>query len=378
MPDSPRIVLTGGISGGHTFPLVAVARSLRKQFPGGVEFLFLGPQGRFEVEAMAKENIPTHHIATGKWRRYFSFQNFTDLFRLPVGFFQALWQLYVFMPEAVFSKGGAASVPVVLAARVLRIPVVLHDSDAVAGRANRFLARFAERIAIAYPSAGKYFPERRTALTGNPVREEIMTGDADRAATAYNLSRDRQTLLVLGGSQGAYFLNAALLKILPDLLSRDVQVIHQSGADNYEAIGRAIQDHDEPLPNASRYVLKPFFQAEELADAFALSTLVLSRAGAGSIAEIAACRKPSILVPLASAANDEQRMNAYDVAEVGGALVLEEANMGKNMLFENILELLGHPETLASMSEKIGAFHHADAADAIASGIREIITKRNA
>jgi UDP-N-acetylglucosamine--N-acetylmuramyl-(pentapeptide) pyrophosphoryl-undecaprenol N-acetylglucosamine transferase len=383
MSDLPRIVLTGGISGGHTFPLVAVARALRKQFPPasptggeGVEFLFLGPQGRFEVEAMTKENIPTHHIATGKWRRYFSFQNFTDLFRIPVGFVQALSQLYAFMPEAVFSKGGAASVPVVLAARVLRIPVVLHDSDAVAGRANRFLSRFAERIAIAYPSAKQYFPERKTAITGNPVREEIMAGDADRAAAAYGLSRERQTLLVLGGSQGAYFLNAALLKILPDLLSRDVQVIHQSGADNYEAIEQAIAAHDEPLPNSSYYVIKPFFQAEELADAFALSTLVLSRAGAGSIAEIAAVKKPSILVPLASAANDEQRMNAYDVAEVGGALVLEEANMGKNMLFENILELLGHPETLASMSEKINAFHHPDAADAIASGIREIITKK--
>lgn len=385
MIDRPRVVLTGGISGGHTFPLIAVSRALRKQFPPaspeggeGVEFMFLGPEGRFETEAMAKEDIPTHHIATGKWRRYFSFQNFIDLFRIPIGIIQALWHLYVFMPEAVFSKGGAASVPVVLAARILRIPVVLHDSDAVAGRANRFLAKHAERIAIAYPSARKYFPERKTALTGNPVREEIMAGDADRAAAAYGLSRERQTLLVLGGSQGAYFLNAALLKILPELLSRDVQVIHQSGADNYEAIKRAIESHDEALPNASRYILKPFFQAEELADAFALSTLVLSRAGAGSIAEIAAVKKPAILVPLASAANDEQRMNAYDVAEVGGALVLEEANMGKNMLLENILELFNHPETAASMSEKIGAFYHPDAADAIASGIREIIADRSA
>jgi UDP-N-acetylglucosamine--N-acetylmuramyl-(pentapeptide) pyrophosphoryl-undecaprenol N-acetylglucosamine transferase len=336
----------------------------------------MGPKGRFEVEAMTKENIPTCTIATGKWRRYFSFKNFTDPFRIIIGCIQSIWRLYVFMPEAVFSKGGAASVPVVLAARILRIPVVLHDSDAVAGRANRFLSSFAERIAIAYPSARKYFPERKTAVTGNPVREEILRGDADRAAMAYNLSRERQTLLVLGGSQGAHAINVALLKTLPDLLSRDVQVIHQSGDGSYEAIKEAVASHSEPVPNVSRYILKPFFQVEELADAFALSTLVLSRAGAGSIAEIAAVKKPSILVPLPSAANDEQRMNAYDVAEIGGALVLEEANLGKNMLFENVLELLNHPETLASMSEKIAAFYHPDAADAIAAGIHDIIARK--
>src|SRR3989344_799697 len=133
------------------------------------------------------------------------------------------------MPDVVFAKGGSASVPVVMAAWIYRIPVVLHDSDAVAGRANRFLARFATRIAIAYPSAHQYFPADKTALTGNPVREEILHGDGARAAATLGLSQDKPTLLLLGGSQGAMILNEALLHILPELLREGIQVVHQTG-----------------------------------------------------------------------------------------------------------------------------------------------------
>jgi len=371
----PRVVLTGGVSGGHTFPLIAVARSLRKRFPEGVEFLFVGSKGDFESQSMADEGIPAQYVLTGKMRRYFSLMNFVDPFKVPLGVLQALWKLFLYMPDVVFAKGGSASVPVVIAAWIYQIPVVIHDSDAVAGRANRFLSRFATRIAIAYPSAAQYFPAGKTALTGNPVREELLGGDAARAAATLSLSLDRPTLTVLGGSQGAMVLNDAVLRLLPELFRLGIQVIHQTGKDNYEPILAIIRENEiDPVKHG--YIVRDFFSVRELADILALSSVVLSRAGAGSIAELAATKKAVILVPLQSAANDEQRMNAYDIAKIGGAIVVEEPNLGEHILLQKITELLGNPELRASMGSKIQAFYHPDAADVLATGIATIIENR--
>lgn len=368
----PRIVLSGGVSGGHTFPLIAVARALRTQFPRGIEFLFVGSKGRFESEAMASEHIPATYVLTGKMRRYFSVLNYIDLFKLPLGFLQSLWKLFLYMPDAVFAKGGSASVPVVLAAWVYRIPIVIHDSDAVAGRANRFLARFATRIAIAYPSAHAYFPEEKTALTGNPVREEILAGNAERASTNLGFSLDKPVLMILGGSQGATVLNEAILRILPELLKAGIQVVHQSGRENYEALLDVVKEHGlDQL--GSGYVVRDFFSASDLADTLALASIVLSRAGASSIAELAATKKAVILVPLASAANDEQRMNAYDIAKIGGASVIEEQNLGEHLLLQKIVELMNDAPLRATMGERIHQFYHPDASLAIATGIRTLI-----
>lgn len=377
MADMPRVVLTGGISGGHTFPLIAVARALKAEFSQDIEFLFVGSRGLFESTAMTEEGIPVKYVLTGKWRRYFSFKNILDIFKIPLGFVQALWHLLFFMPDVVFAKGGAASVSVVLAAWLYRIPIIIHDSDAVAGRANRFLARFARRIAIAYPSAHNYFPAEKTALTGNPVREEILRGNAEQAYARYGFSKDKPFLLMIGGSQGAMVLNEALLRILPSALEKGWQIVHQTGSEHYDLIKNTVEEHGIVLGTSS-YMPVPFLSATELADALAAATLVLSRAGAGSIAEIAANGKPAILIPLASAANDEQRMNAYDIAGIGGALVIEEANLGKNMLFEKINELIEQPTVRASMSEKIRAFYHKDAAQAIAQSLATLIKEQRA
>lgn len=375
MSDITRIVLTGGVSGGHTFPLVAVSRSIRKKLDGNVEFLFIGSRGKFESEAMAKEDIRTRYILTGKWRRYFSFQNFIDLFRLPLGFIQSLWTLLLFMPDAVFSKGGSASVPVVLASWIYHIPVLIHDSDATAGRANRFLSRFATRIAIAYPSAHNFFPQEKTILTGNPVREEILLGDAGRFAKEFGLELDKMVILVLGGSQGAQVLNRAILHILPDLLEQNIQIVHQTGEKNYATIVASVEAYGLKLDESS-YVPRAFLSATELADALHVATIVISRAGAGSIAELSATKKASILVPLSSSANNEQRLNAYDVAEIGGALVIEEENLGQNMFLEKINELLAHPDVRTSMGEKLTAFYHPNASDLIASGVINLIQNK--
>lgn len=368
----PRVVLSGGVSGGHTYPLIAVARVLRKRYPQGIELLFLGGGGVFEQTAMEAEGIPMRRILYGKMRRYFSFLNYLDFFKLPLGILQALWHLLLFMPDVVFSKGGAASVPVVLAARFYRIPVLIHDSDSVAGRANAWLGKWVQKVAIAYPSAAQYFPSGKTALTGNPVREEILSGSKERARERFGLDPQKKTLVLFGGSQGAHGLNNALLRVLPLLLTRGVQIIHQTGSNHLKGVLALAAELGVPTESGSYHPID-FLSAGEIGDTLAVADIVVSRAGAGSIAEIAACRKALVLVPLPSAANDEQRKNAYDIAEIGGALVLEEANLGEHLFLENLENLLNNDDLRAEMGEKLHVFYHPDAAERIADGLIDLM-----
>ena len=362
-----RIVFTGGLTGGHTYPLIAVARALFAHSRFSVNALYLGSSGRFEQEAMHSEGIASKYILSGKIRRYFSLLNFVDPFKVPIGFLQSLWYLYGFMPDVVFAKGGSVPVPVCLAAWVLRIPILLHDSDAVAGRANRFLSVFASRIAVAYPSAAAYFPADKTAITGNPVRTEILAGDASHADSYFGFSPDRPLLLILGGSLGAQALNNAVARMLPDII-RGTQVLHQTGEKNYQSAVALAGEYGIKAGHDG-YVAAPFLNVTELADAFARADLVISRAGAGTVAELAAVGKASILVPLPTAANDEQRMNAYEVARVGGALVLEESNLGEHMLSGKVVDLLRDSTLRGKMAEEIGVFYNPTAAEMIATGI---------
>ncbi len=367
-----RIVLSGGISGGHTFPLLAVSQSIHKKSPLPVEFLFIGSKGKFETVAMNEAGIPVKFVVTGKWRRYFSFQNFIDIFKIPFGFLQALWYLFWFMPNAVFAKGGSASVPVVLAAWLYRIPVVIHDSDARAGVANTFLARFASRVAVSYESAKEFFPKQKTALTGNPVRPEIILGNKEAAAAAFSLRTDAPTVLVIGGSQGARILNEHILLILPALLEKGIQVIHITGENNFEEIVTATTNFGLDI-KTGLYRPISFVGAKALADLYALSQIVISRAGAGTIAELAATKKASILVPLATAANNHQHMNAYEVAERGAAIMIEEPNLTEHLLLQYLEELFNDEPERQKLGEALHAvFYHPEAADKIAVVLLEL------
>ncbi len=375
MAEPLRIVLTGGVSGGHTFPLIAVAEQISAQTGGNVEFLFIGPKGRFGAGAMEERGIPVRLVSTGKLRRYFSLQNFIDPFLIPIGCIQSLWHLYQFLPDAVFSKGGSASVPVVLAAWLYRIPVLIHDSDAVAGMANKFMGRFATKVAIAYPTAREFFPSEKVALTGNPVRADILEGQRERGYQELGLDPAKKTLFVIGGSLGATKLNEALLQILPQLLKENIQVVHQTGEEHFARIESAVKEYGITPGGAVGYVPKAFLSAELLGDVYALADIVISRAGAGSIAELAAHGKTCILVPLSSAANDEQKKNAYAIAHIGGASVLEEPNLTEHILLQELHELLADEVRSQKMGEAIRAFYHPDAALMLAQGVLSMIKK---
>jgi UDP-N-acetylglucosamine--N-acetylmuramyl-(pentapeptide) pyrophosphoryl-undecaprenol N-acetylglucosamine transferase len=364
-----RIILTGGVSGGHLTPLVAVAKKIREKVPEA-EFYFIGPKGKMEDEIMGRENIPIRNIMTGKLRRYFSFKNFVDFFRIPLGILKSLWLLFVLMPDAIFSKGGAASFPVVVAGWLYRIPILIHESDSNPGLANSMLGKFATRVAVSYPEAQKYFPAEQVVLTGNPLNANIDKGDIKRARQRYGLTESRKVIYVTGGSQGAKSINDKILRILPHLM-RKYQVIHQTGEYDFESV---VHMAGELGFKAGRDGYHPVaFIKENIEDVFAVADLVISRGSATTISEIAANKKPAILIPLETSASDHQRMNAYSLARIGGCVVMEENNMGENMLLEKIDEIMENEILRAKLAENIGTFYHPDATEKIADGILGMI-----
>lgn len=364
-----RIVLTGGGTGGHLMPLVAVARKIKEKVPE-VEFFFIGPKGDLENDIMGQENIPIKNILTGKLRRYFSFQNFIDLFRIPIGIIQSLWILLVLMPDAIFSKGGSSSFPVVMAGWLYRIPILIHESDSNPGLANSMLGKLSNRVAVAYKEAEKYFPAAQVVLTGNPLRENINKGDAQRARQFFGFSESKKVIYVTGGSQGAKSINDRILRILPELLKK-YQVIHQTGELNIGEVNRIAGEMGFKIGHNGYYTVA--FIKENLEDVFAMADLVISRAGANTISDIAANNKPSILIPLETSANNHQKMNAYSLAKIGGCIVLEENNMGENMLLRKIDEIMEDENLRNKLSKNIGTFYHPEAAEKIAEGILGMI-----
>lgn len=371
--DQRRILLAGAGSGGHIFPLVAVAEQLKTRYPE-CEFLYIGTKsqmGDVARAAMAQMDIPTINIVTGKMRRYFSLEYFLDFFRVPVGIAQSLWHLLVFMPDAVFSKGGYASVPVVVAAWLYHIPVLTHESDAVPGWANRICGKLSRYVAVSFTETKKYFLGRKTVLTGNPIRPALTQGDRARAYARWSFTEAKPVIFVLGGSQGSRTINEALVRILPDI-SSFAQILHATGVDNYDETMRLAGEMGFKS-GRRRYFAAPFFQREEMADAYAIADVVVSRAGANTITELAANRNVAVLVPLVGSANDHQAMNAYNVARAGGALVLEEDNLGQSLFLEKIKQILHDRELRRKLQEHIVQFYHDDAAAVIAAGVIKMI-----
>lgn len=371
-----RIALTGGGTGGHLFPILAVVQEIKKliannvfQIPLGegssVEFLFLGPDTIGE-EALAKEGIAHKKIMAGKLRRYASLQNIWDIFKIPCGVIQSLWHLFFFMPNAVFSKGGYGSVPVVLAAWIFRIPVIIHESDSVPGLANKFCAKFSRRVAISFAAAAKYFPAKKTALTGNPVRSALFGGSAEQAKQAFGLSGMKNTILILGGSQGAQVINDLIFTSLL-LITKRCEIIHQTGQANFENSKQLIGGDIPP-----EYHLFPFLNEEQLRQAYTAADIVIARAGAGTISEISALGKPSILIPLPDAAADHQLKNATEFAHTGGTVIMEQANLTPHLFQSEIFSLLDNPNLLRTMGENAKKFSHPDAAQKIAQEILNI------
>jgi len=366
-----RIVLCGGGSGGHLFPLITVVKYLKKNYgDSNFEFLFVGPKGKLDETLMNQNNIPQKSILCGKLRRYFSLKYIGDLIKMPIGFFQSLWHLMIFMPDVVFAKGGFASVPVVLAAKVYRIPVIIHESDAVPGIANKFLGSLANQIGINFEKATRYFPDNKTFFAGVPVKSESVGGDPERARELLGMRKEvKPVVLFLGGSQGAFTINKVVLDSLKNLTSK-YQVVHQTGLDHFEMVKNVAQGQGYKIGSSDYYPLA--FIGDELKDIIALADVVVSRAGATFIAELAANRKATILVPITRSANNHQRMNAFELSREKAAIVLEESNFNSNMLISYLDKITFSRDYKLSLAQNIEKFYYPKSAEILAERIMEI------
>lgn len=348
-------------------PIIAVAKKLNDLLGASREipdFLFIGSDSPFN-EVITNFGIPIKTVSAYKIRRYQASENFTEFINLPVGIMQALWHVYLFMPDVVFSKGGYASFPVVLAAWIFRIPIMIHESDSIAGVSNYVAGKMADKIAISYVDAGNYFSTKKLVFTGNPVRQDVLTGDRDRAIEGFGLNRDLPTILILGGSQGAQKINNIVLELLPKLVAR-AQVIHQCGVGNYKEVKQAVESQE--IENIGNYHLYPFLY-DNISDAYAVSDLVISRAGANNIAEIINLGKPVILIPLSGSAGGHQMKNASYFSSKGAALLMDETNLTPNMLYDAVFGILDDREKQIRMIKTIRSFAKFDAAELIAEEV---------
>lgn len=367
-----KILLTGGGTGGHFYPLMAVARALNavadQEKIAKLDLIYMA-ESPYDKNVLLQNGIKFKKTYSGKIRRYFSFLNILDMFKIIPGVIRSVFGMYFDFPDAVFSKGGADSFPAVLAARILGIPIMIHESDTAPGKANLWTGRFAKRIAISFAETADYFPKNKTALVGNPIRQEFFVRNTLGAREYFNIKNDVPVVFVFGGSQGAKNINDNLLDILPELVSV-CQIIHQCGMNNYkETKGRA-ELILEKSAFKNRYHLYAYLEFDAMRMAYGSSDLVVSRAGSGSIFEIAASGLPSIVIPLTEAAQNHQRENAYAYAKSGAAIVIEERNLKPHLLKSEMERVLASKELLKQMSEAAKRFSKIGAAEKIA---RELI-----
>ncbi len=363
-----RIVLAGGGSGGHIFPLIAVSRAILAR-GSGVDLRFIGPIP-FGKEKLQAEGITVVPIIAGKIPRYPTPMLFVELFKIPIGFFMAFWHLFSYMPDIVFGKGGYGMVPVAFVAWLFRIPVIIHESDAIAGLATRIVSRFATQTLTSFPNTHGISTD--VTCVGNPVRSTLALGDQARGQEHFKLAM-KPMVLVLGGSQGAEELNALLLRIAPELVE-NAEVIHQVGAAREAVFQKEIEQVLGPYPGSIEfYHVIGFLKEEELADAYAAATVVVSRAGAGLIFELAALGKPTIFIPhMQGSAQHHQYANAEAIAGADAALLLAGDELTPNLLLDEVKWLLSDEQKRASFSERFATFARPDAAAEIA----DLILKR--
>lgn len=320
-----RIILTGGGTAGHVTPNIALVPKLKEL---GYDIQYIGSYNGIEKELIEPLGITYHGISSGKLRRYFSLQNFTDPFRVLKGMGEAKKLIRDLKPDVIFSKGGFVSVPVVLAGKKCKVPVIIHESDMTPGLANKLAIPSATKVCCNFPETLEHLPQEKAVLTGSPIRQELLSGNKLAAMKLCGFTTDKPIILVIGGSLGAVAVNNAVRAALPELLT-SFQIVHLCGK------GKV----DDSLNNTKGYKQFEYIK-EELRDIFAMTDIVISRAGANAICELLALRKPNILIPLsANASRGDQILNARSFERQGFSIVLEEEEVTKDTLLAAVDKL---------------------------------------
>lgn len=334
-----KIVMTGGGTAGHVTPNIALMPALRSE---GYEISYIGSYEGIEKGLIEAQKVPYYGISSGKLRRYFDVKNFSDPFKVIKGYYQSICLLKKIKPDVVFSKGGFVSVPVVLAAKHCKIPAIIHESDITPGLANKLAIPSATKVCCNFPETMKYLPEGKAVLTGSPIRQELLNGNPSNAIKLCRFENtEKPVILIIGGSTGSRAINTAIRDLLPELLKR-YNIIHLCGKGNL----------DETLKDTDGYAQFEYAN-KELADMFALASLVISRAGANAICELLALHKPNILIPLSAAASrGDQILNANSFRSSGYSYVLEEEAVTNTALLEAIDHVFSHKERYVEAMEK--------------------------
>lgn len=338
---------------------------------------YLGPKDPFGAILLTQEGIKVHTIFAGKIRRYVSWksvaQNLFDiLIKIPFGICQAFLYLFFIAPDVVISKGGYGSFPTAIAAKILQIPLFLHESDVSPGLANRIIGRLALEIFVSFPKT-EYFAVKKSIICGNPIRREILAGSAEEGKKKFKLTGEKPVIFVIGGSQGAQRINDVILAALPELIT-EFEIIHQTGDKNFQPV-KAEAETVIPPGYEKYYHPVAFLREQDLRDAYRACDLIISRAGSGSIFEIAAVAKPSILVPLPESAQNHQYKNAYAYAAHGAAVVMEEANFLPHFLIKRLKYLFANTDELRKMSKAASDFATPKAGQVIAEYILGYLTQ---
>ncbi len=373
--------MTGGGSAGHISPALAVIQTLKDSAPDGnraPEFLYLGGRRGLEEEQVTRAGIRFAGVETGKLRRYFSWQNFTDAGRVPLGILQAVGIVRRFRPDVVFSTGGYVSVPPVMAARLLNIPILIHEQTVQVGLANRIAARCATKIALSWDSALQDLTpnlQKKAFVAGNPVRGQIFAGDKAAANRFFDFDDENlPSLYVTGGSQGSRLINRAVEDALPELL-KTCRIIHQCGKQpdgqeqDFDRLENAVKNLPPELARRYRFTR---YVREEINHVFAWADLVLGRAGAGTVSELCVLGKPAVYVPLVPTGGDEQTRNAQMGETAGAAKIIKQSECDAAKLWDVLPPLLNDGPQLAEMSAAALTLAKPGAAQTLANTILEL------
>jgi len=367
-----KIVFTGGGTGGHFYPIIAVAQRVnqiidKEKILGAKLYYF--SDDPYDKEMLVQNGLLYEEVKAGKMRTYFSLKNFTDVLKTFFGVINAVYKIFSIYPDVVFGKGGYASFPALFAARILHIPVIIHESDSVPGRVNKWAGHFAKRVAISFREAAEYFPKNKTAWTGHPIRTEIEhSGTSKEALNYFKLESGLPVILILGGSQGAELINNTIIDALPRL-TKNFQIIHQTGVNNFKNTAGRAQVVLASSKEKIRYQPFAFLNPLAMKMAAGVATIIVTRAGS-TLFEIASWGVPSIVIPITTSNGDHQRKNAFNYAHTGACNVIEEMNMTANILSSEIERIVEDKDVWNKMAQVAKVFNKTEAAQTIA---REIV-----
>lgn len=372
-----KILFTGGGSGGHFYPIIAIAQELRtyatKERLVQPEIYFMA-DAPYNERVLFENDIKFIKVSAGKLRRDSSplslIRNFLDLFKTLLGTIQAFFKVFALYPDVVVGKGGYSSFPALLAARIFRIPVFIHESDSHPGLVNRWAGKFATRVALSYPEAAKFFKEDKVAVTGNPLRQEIITPTKSGAYEYLRLDKTLPIIFVTGGSQGASRINDIIVDVLPKLVDK-YQIIHQVGKNNFADLSQRAKFILKGNPFADRYKVFDYLDASALRMTAGVASLAITRAGS-ALFEIANWGLPAIIIPIPEEISHDQRTNAFTYARSGGAVVIEEKNLTASVLLFEIDKIITDEKMREDMVKGAKSFARPDAANVIASEILKI------